>query len=76
MQETIAVIFEFDDTLAPDSTSGFLDECGLDVARFWQDEVHPLLQDNWDPVPAYLYKMIEKSSSGEIAPITRSRLAW
>lgn len=74
MQENIAVVFDFDDTLAPDSTSGLLAECGIDVPRFWQEEVQPLLEDNWDPVPAYLYKMIEKSQSGEIAPITRKRL--
>jgi len=75
MQETIAVVFDFDDTLAPDSTSGYLGQCGLDVPRFWREEVQPLLQDNWDPVPAYLHKMIEKSNSGEIEPITRANLA-
>ncbi len=74
MQENIAVVFDFDDTLAPDSTSGFLAECGLDVPHFWQEEVQPLLADNWDPVPAYLYKMIEKSRGGEIEPITRQAL--
>ena len=31
--------------------------------------------EEWDPVPAYLYKMIEKSSAGEIEPITRDSLA-
>jgi phosphoserine phosphatase len=75
MQEIIALVFDFDDTLAPDSTSGYLGQCGLDVPKFWQNEVHPLLQDNWDPVPAYLFKMIEKSSSGEIEPITKEKLA-
>lgn len=75
MQETIAVIFDFDDTLAPDSTSGFLGECGLDVPKFWQEEVQPLLRDNWDPVPAYLFKMIELSASGAIPAITREKLA-
>ena len=74
MQENIAVVFDFDDTLAPDSTSGFLADCGIDVASFWQEEVQPLLADNWDPVPAYLYKMIEKSNSGEIEPVTRQAL--
>ncbi|MFT7459928.1 MAG: phosphoserine phosphatase, partial [Planctomycetota bacterium] len=69
------LVFDFDDTLAPDSTSGYLGQCGLDVPKFWQNEVHPLLQDNWDPVPAYLFKMIEKSSSGEIEPITKEKLA-
>jgi hypothetical protein len=59
MQEIIALIFDFDDTLAPDSTSGFLAQCGINVPQFWQDEVQPLLKDNWDPVPAYLFKMIE-----------------
>ena len=29
MHETIAVIFDFDDTLAPDSTSGYLNDVGL-----------------------------------------------
>lgn len=78
MQEIIAIIFDFDDTLAPDSTWGYLQRSGLDVPRFWKEEVWPLMQDKdaeWDPVPAYLYKMIEKSASGGIAPITRRSLA-
>lgn len=74
MQETIALVFDFDDTLAPDSTSGYLGQCGIDVPRFWQEEVLPLLQNNWDPVPAYLYKMIQKSNSGEITAITKESL--
>lgn len=75
MQEIIALIFDFDDTLAPDSTSGFLAQCGINVPQFWQDEVHPLLKDNWDPVPAYLFKMIEKSCAGEIPTVTKERLS-
>ena len=75
MQEIIALIFDFDDTLAPDSTSGFLAQCGINVPQFWQDEVQPLLKDNWDPVPAYLFKMIEKSCAGEIPTVTKERLA-
>ena len=80
MHEIIAIIFDFDDTLAPDSTSGYLDRCGVDVPRFWREEVRPLMEtagasEEWDPVPAYLYKMIEKSTSGGIDPITRDSLA-
>ena len=74
MHETIAVIFDFDDTLAPDSTSGYLRRAGVDVGRFWKDEVHPLIANDWDPVPAYLYKMIEKSREGSMPPITRNDL--
>jgi hypothetical protein len=74
MADTIAVIFDFDDTLAPDSTSGFLDQLGIDVKAFWGDRVMPLIAAGWDPVPAYLYAMIEVSNDGR-EPITRERLA-
>jgi phosphoglycolate phosphatase-like HAD superfamily hydrolase len=76
MQETIAVIFDFDDTLAPDSTSSFLNSIGINVKSFWNDEVSPLIQEGWDPVPAYLYRMVQRSGSGNReALITREKLA-
>ena len=64
MSDTIAVVFDFDDTLAPDSTSSFLANLGIDVPAFWQDEVQPLVDIGWDPIPAYLYKMIELAQNG------------
>lgn len=57
----IAIVFDFDDTLAPDSTSAYLEYMGLDVQDFWKRKVQELLEDDWDPVPAYLYKMIKES---------------
>lgn len=74
MHEIIAVVFDFDDTLAPDSTTGYLRRAGLDTADFWKNDVHGLIAEDWDPVPAYLYTMIEKSRAGAIAPITREEL--
>ncbi|HEY9572782.1 MAG TPA: HAD family hydrolase [Pusillimonas sp.] len=75
MSDVIALIFDFDDTLAPDSTTGFLAEMGVDVEHFWNEQVGPLLfQQDWDPVPAYLYQMIELSKSGAHGAITRERL--
>lgn len=75
MSDVIALVFDFDDTLAPDSTSGFLAGLGVDVEHFWAKEVGPLLTEHdWDPVPAYLYKMIALSRSGDYGPITRERL--
>ncbi len=54
MQERIAVVFDFDDTLGPDSTTGFLKHAGLkDIDGFWK-EVGAMMADDWDPVPAYL----------------------
>lgn len=74
-QNTIAVIFDFDDTLAPDSTSGFLHSLGLDVPSFWQNRVQPLIDEGWDPIPAYLYMMLKVSR--EEVPITRNMLrSW
>lgn len=74
MSDVIALVFDFDDTLAPDSTSGFLADLGVDVSRFWATEVDPLIASGWDPVPAYLYAMIELSRSGKYGPITAQRL--
>lgn len=76
MQEIIAVIFDFDDTLAPDSTSGYLDRMGVAVPDFWRDEVQPLLDEDWDPVPAYLYKMIEVSRNGPRTFTRSSFVEW
>jgi hypothetical protein len=75
MHETIAVIFDFDDTLAPDSTSGYLNDVGLkDLPSFWKKEVASLTDSDWDPVPAYLYKMIEASKTGRIPKVTKESL--
>jgi hypothetical protein len=76
MSLKIAVIFDFDDTLAPDSTSAFLASMGIDVDDFWGRRVKRLLGAHWDPIPAYLYEMIVESNARP-APdrITRDRLA-
>jgi hypothetical protein len=74
MHEIIAVIFDFDDTLAPDTTSGFIAKHGVEAQDFWLNVVNPLYAEDWDPVPAYLYKMIEASNQGRI-PFTKNELA-
>jgi len=74
MQERIAVVFDFDDTLGPDSTTGFLTDAGItDIDAFWQ-EVGDMMADGWDPVPAYLHHMICASRSGRMQPMTQDRL--
>ena len=57
MKEIIAVVFDFDDTLAPDTTSAFLEYWGEDLEDFWRHKVDKLLRAGWDPIPAYLYLM-------------------
>ncbi len=67
MQDAIAVVFDFDDTLTPDSTSSYLEFLGADIKRFWSNNVQNLIENGWDPVPAYLYEMIKLSHSGELS---------
>ncbi len=75
MSDVIALIFDFDDTLAPDSTSGFLESIGVDTSRFWKEKIDPLLfEQDWDPVPAYMHGMMELSRQGDYGAITRERL--
>lgn len=62
MGSIFAVVFDFDDTLARDSTTDFLDSLGVDTASFWGIENRKLIQDGWDPVPAFLFQILEWSS--------------
>jgi len=73
----IAVIFDFDETLAHDSTSSFLEHIGIDVKSFWQTQAG-LVKQGFDPVPSYLQMMIEESQRRPPAErITREKLkAW
>lgn len=76
MNTRLAVVFDFDDTLAHDSTSAFLASVGVDVPAFWKDTVQPLLAGGWDPMPAYMHAMVELSRSRPAGDrITRDRLA-
>lgn len=56
----IALIFDFDDTLAPDSTSSYLESRGIDVPKFWARH-KTLLKAGWDPIPGYLDMMLRES---------------
>ncbi|MDX8387174.1 MAG: HAD family hydrolase [Ghiorsea sp.] len=74
MQERIAVVFDFDDTLGPDSTSGYLKQAGVeDISGFWA-EVGTMMKQDWDPVPAYLHHMIKASQQGVSSPLTQDSL--
>lgn len=65
----IAVIFDFDDTLAPDTTTGLLKKLGVDIGQFWES-VQQRVDLDWDPVPAYLFGMIELSHASRGPRIT------
>ena len=73
----IAIIFDFDDTLAVDSTSSFLESVGVDVPDFWSKHRQKLAL-GWDPMPAYLEMMLTLSRSDATDfVITREKLiSW
>jgi hypothetical protein len=68
-QNTIALIFDFDDTLTDDSTTGLLRQYGVDDADFWTSRFAPLVEDGWDPAPAYLKLLLDLV--GDDAPLRR-----
>lgn len=77
MQKIIAIVFDFDDTLAPDTTSGLLKSLGVNPERFWGGEVAALVAGGWDPATAYLYSLIQLSRKSQKTRITKRKLiAW
>src|SRR5689334_7147312 len=62
-----AVIFDFDDTLMPDSTSELLKEHGIDADEFWGKTVKDLLFQGYEPALAYLNRILE--NVGEKKPL-------
>lgn len=70
----LALAFDFDDTLVPDSSSFFLARNGIDPGRFWSETVGRRIADGWDPVLAYLYE-IKRVSDARERPFTAQDFA-
>ena len=76
MRIRVALAFDFDDTLGPDSTSGYLASMGVDVPDFWKSRVDLRIKSGWDPVLAYLQEMISESQGRPLGRrFTRDSLA-
>jgi phosphoserine phosphatase len=61
----LAVIFDFDDTLLPDSTSALLREHGLDPDEFWTVRTRALVDQGYDPPLAYLNLLLQEVGPGK-----------
>jgi hypothetical protein len=59
----IAIAFDYDDTLGPDSTTGYLADMGVDAEAFWTQSVNPLVAAGWDQTLAYMWEMVKESNS-------------
>ncbi|MFI5450258.1 MAG: hypothetical protein ACHQ03_10910 [Candidatus Bathyarchaeia archaeon] len=55
----IAVIFDFDDTIVPDSTTELLRNHGINPDDFWLKEVRALIDSGYDPTHAYLKHLLD-----------------
>lgn len=69
----VALIFDFDDTLAEDTLDAMLRGLDQDPQRFRAEHVKPKVDDGWDPVPARFKALIDLSRRLN-APITEQSL--
>lgn len=60
MTTNIGLIFDFDDTLAPDSTTQLLEEHGIVPEEFWFTEFQSRVREGYDPTVAYLSLLLDK----------------
>jgi hypothetical protein len=65
--DIVAVIFDFDDTLLPDSTTKLLKSHGIDTDDFWGRQARELIQQGYDPPTAYLNLILK--NVGEAKPL-------
>jgi len=71
----LAVVFDFDDTLLPDSTSALLREHGLDPDEFWSRRVKGLVDEGYDPPLAYLNLLLRLVGPGKpLGELTNTKL--
>jgi phosphoglycolate phosphatase-like HAD superfamily hydrolase len=73
-QNTIAVICDCDETLAPDTTSTLLEENGIDVDDFWNKKLAKLVSQGWDPPIAWMTEILHMIQNGKIKQDTNKKL--
>lgn len=64
-ESVIAVVFDFDETLGPDTISFFLQQQKINPAKFWE-EINEMTKEGWDPPLAYMHKMLVLSQEGKL----------
>ncbi|NJR25034.1 MAG: haloacid dehalogenase-like hydrolase [Richelia sp. CSU_2_1] len=57
----IAIVFDFDDTLVPDTVDSLLEKLGIDALKFRQERIQPLVDRGWDKILARFYAIIDES---------------
>ena len=62
---TLALIFDFDDTMVPDSTTELLAAHSIKPEDFWLKEVRELIDSGYDPTHAYLKRLLDLIGDGK-----------
>lgn len=70
----VAVIFDYDDTLLPDSTSALLASKGIDPHEFWTVRAKGLIDQGYDQPMAYLKLMLDEVRDGQLSGLTNEEL--
>ena len=72
----IAIAFDFDKTLAPDTFAGLVGDLGYDVDAFKSEQYYPLKQNGWDGIPARFFALLKgtRALKNESKKLTRSYL--
>ena len=72
----LALIFDFDDTMVPDSTSALLEHYGIDSRAFWSQRATKLVEAGYDPPLAYLNLLLREVAPGKpLEGLTNANLA-
>ena len=61
----IALVFDFDGTLGPDTITALLTAQHIDPIHFWS-KVDQMVEDAWDPPQAYMHLLEQYSQEGRI----------
>jgi hypothetical protein len=73
--DIIALIFDFDDTLVPDSTTKLLVQSGINADEFWGKGAKNLIQQGYDPPTAYLRLLLDNVGEGKpLGKLTNEKL--
>jgi hypothetical protein len=73
-EPVIAIIFDCDDTLCPDTTTRLVEHYGLDASEFWREVNRRVQGDDWDPPNAYIDLILEYVRRGPMEDLTQARL--
>ena len=70
----VAVVFDFDGTLAADSFDALLVHCGVEARRWRAERLRPLLEAGWETELAHVWSLLALRSAGG-RPVTAGALA-